>query len=110
MGQPLWFLGYPFEGMGSHFTDGTDAPFIKRGTMSAVNGDNPDAPLVYIDGFNNPGFSGGPVIYWNISARKYCLLAVVQGYREDTAKTLVNGQQVDTRWLVNSGHPVGIRN
>jgi hypothetical protein len=35
--------------------------------------------------------------------RKYEILAVVQGYREEAAKTIVNGRQVDTALLVNSG-------
>ena len=58
MGQQVWFLGYPY-GIASHFQSGKVAPFIKRGTMSAIDAANPDAIVIYIDGFNNPGFSGG---------------------------------------------------
>lgn len=109
-GQQLWFIGYPF-GMGSRVTikggGGTVLPFIKRGTMSAIDATNPDAVVYYIDGFNNPGFSGGPIVFWEFSSRTYKILAVVQGYKEDTAKMLVNGQQVDTNILVNSGIIVG---
>jgi hypothetical protein len=57
----------------------------------------------YIDGFNNPGFSGGPVLYWEFATRTYKILAVVKGYRNDTAKILINGKQVETNILVNSG-------
>jgi len=62
---------------------------------------------LYIDGFNNPGFSGGPILFWSFNERAYRILGVVQGYREDTAKVLVNGQHVDTQLLVNSGILVG---
>jgi hypothetical protein len=114
LGQQVWFLGYPF-GIGSHFAPGGVAPFnkggalpfIKRGTMSAIDGTNPDAVVIYIDGFNNPGFSGGPILYWNFSKRTYEILAVVQGYKEDSAKVLVNGQHLDTQVLVNTGILVG---
>jgi hypothetical protein len=105
MGQQVWFLGYPW-GLGSHFRNG-DMPFIKRGTMSAMDATSPNAVVLYIDGFNNPGFSGGPIVYWDFSKHAYRILGVVKGYREDTAKVLVNGQHADTQLLVNSGILVG---
>lgn len=115
MGQQVWFLGYPFlDGMSSHFSVGAgaaapkEAPFIKRGTMSAIDASNPDAVVVYIDGFNNPGFSGGPIVYWDFSSHSYAVLGVVKGYRaENGVKAIVNGQQVDTQLLSNSGILVG---
>jgi hypothetical protein len=105
MGQAVWFLGYPY-GIASRLKD-FEAPFIKRGTMSAIDASNPDAVILYIDGFNNTGFSGGPIIYWSFSERAYRIIGVVKGYRADTAKVLLNGQQVDTHILVNSGILVG---
>ena len=71
--------------------------------MSAIDASNPDAVVVYIDGFNDPGFSGGPIVYWDFKKRAYRIVGVVSGYKNDTAKTIVNGQQVDTQLLVNSG-------
>jgi hypothetical protein len=106
MGQQVWFLGYPYGGLGSHWSNG-EAPFIKRGTMSAIDASNPDAVVVYIDGFNNPGFSGGPIVYWDFSKHVYGIVGVVMGYREDTAKVLVNGVPVDAPILVNSGILIG---
>lgn len=112
MGQQVWFLGYPLEGLGSHFGAGpnkamSEAPFIKRGTMSAIDGTDPDAVVVYIDGFNNPGFSGGPIVYWDFNEHAYRIFGVVQGYRTEDAHMMVNGQQLDTNILVNSGILVG---
>jgi hypothetical protein len=105
--QQVWFFGYPFEGLGSHMNDGRLIPFMKRGTMSAIVGTNPDAVLLFIDGFNNPGFSGGPIIFWSFSSRKYEIIGVVQGFRTDTAKAVINGVKIDTNILVNSGILVG---
>jgi hypothetical protein len=103
MGQQLWFLGYPFlEGLQTKAPN-FEAPFIKRGVMSALVSTDPKAVVFYIDGFNNKGFSGGPVVYFDFSEHRYRILAVVQGYKNDQALALVNGQQVDTNILVNSG-------
>jgi S1-C subfamily serine protease len=108
MGQQVWFLGYPW-GLGSRWSGGGGGlvPFIKRGTMSAIDATNLDAVVLYIDGFNNPGFSGGPIVYWSFSKHAYRIIGVVKGYKEDTAKVLVNGEHVDTQLLVNSGILVG---
>jgi S1-C subfamily serine protease len=105
LGQQVWFIGYPF-GMSSVPAKGstiTELPFMKRGSMSAVDASNPEAVVYYIDGFNNPGFSGGPVLYWEFTTHVYKILAVVKGYRPDTAKILINGRPVETDILVNSG-------
>jgi hypothetical protein len=106
MGQQVWFLGYPY-GIGSRWSNGVEAPFIKKGTMSAMDATNQDAVVLYIDGFNNPGFSGGLIVYWDLNKHAYGIAGVVMGYKEDTAKVLINGQHVDTQLLVNSGILVG---
>jgi len=111
MGQLVWFLGYPFfEGLGTHTTlngNPVELPFIKRATLSASDGSNPDAVLLYLDGFNNEGFSGGPILFWSFGDRKYKIAGVVRGYRQTNAKTIINGQAVDTPLLVNSGIMMG---
>ncbi len=110
-GQQVWFLGYPW---GIHTVGirvfethkievNAELLFIKRGTMSASDATHLDAVILYIDGFNNPGFSGGPILYWDFNERAYKIAGVVMGYRQDTAKLIVNGQHVDTQLLVNSG-------
>ena len=101
LGQQVWFLGFP-HGLGSR-SNNLEFPFIKKGTMSAVDSTNPDSFVLYIDGFNNPGFSGGPILFWDFSQQKYMILGVVQGFKNENAKMIVNGQQVDTPVSVNSG-------
>lgn len=102
-GQQVWFLGFPLlEGLESRATK-FEAPFIKRGTMSAIVSTDPNAVVMFIDGFNNKGFSGGPVIYWDFKEHQYRILAVVSGYKNAQAEAVINGQKVDTNILVNSG-------
>jgi hypothetical protein len=115
LGQQVWFLGFPFAGIGSPVRGGSPIgndkdiviPFIKRGTMSAMDGCQSTAVVLYIDGFNNRGFSGGPILYWSFGAKRYRILGVVEGYLNDRATSLQNGQQVDTDVLVNSGILIG---
>ncbi len=105
-GQPLWFLGYPFAdpALISHFSEQQiTLPFIKKGTLSAMDTSNEKANVVYIDGFNNPGFSGGPVVYWDFNVHAYRILAVVQGYRNQLADAVVDGKKVESNILINSG-------
>lgn len=105
LGQAVFFIGYPF---GLHsMSDKYEFAFIKRGTMSAVDARDKNSIVLYIDGFNNPGFSGAPIMYWNFDKRAFRLLGVVQGYKEDTAKVLINNEHVNTALLVNSGILVG---
>ena len=108
LGQQVWFLGYPFGdiSMTSRFQS-EQIPFIKRGTLSAINGSDPNAVVIYVDGFNNPGFSGGPIVYWDFRKRAYRIMGVVKGYRTDRAKVEVNGQQLDSNVLINSGILIG---
>jgi len=104
-GQQVWFLGYPY-GLGTQFSNG-EIPFIKRGTLSAIDTSNRNAIILYIDGFNNPGFSGGPIIYWDFNEHAVRILGVVKGFKFENAKVLVNGVERDTNLLVNSGILVG---
>ena len=105
-GQRVWFLGYPYR-IGTQFSVDTKwsggSPFIKGGVMSAIDAHDKNAIVMYIDGFNNPGFSGGPIVCWDFSLKKYEIIGVVQGYRPESAKIEVNGQPVDTQLMVNSG-------
>lgn len=101
-GQRVWFIGYPF-GLGSIMKGGIRLPFMKEGSMSAIDSSNPNATVIYIDGFNNPGFSGGPIVFWDFTTHKYELLGVVMGYKMEETKAVINKQVVDTRVLENSG-------
>jgi Trypsin-like peptidase domain len=114
MGQQVWFLGYPSFDVEnnnltvmSHFENQQILPFIKKGTMSAVDASNANAVMLYIDGFNNSGFSGGPIIYWDFKQRAYRIIGVVMGYISDTAKIRVNGNTIKSDVLINSGILIG---
>ncbi len=62
LGQKAFFLGFPY-GYAQSFSNGKSQfgalPLVKSASISAFN---IDGNLV-LDGHNNPGFSGGPVVF-----------------------------------------------
>ncbi|HWM91163.1 MAG TPA: serine protease [Thermoanaerobaculia bacterium] len=88
LGQQVYFLGYPF-GLG---TQGSSAPappgfgeipFLKSGIVSAIDDRDLEASLLYLDGHNNPGFSGGPIVFWHSESGRFRIAGVVRGYRNE---------------------------
>ncbi len=93
LGQQVYFLGYPY-GLG---TAGASAPippgfgeipFLKSGIVSALDDRDPEANLLYLDGQNNPGFSGGPIVFWHAESRRFRVAGVVRGYRNEALPVL----------------------
>jgi hypothetical protein len=92
LGQQVYFLGYPY-GLG-----GTGAapvpkgfgevPFLKSGIVSAVDDRDPEASVLYLDGHNNPGFSGGPIVFWHAASGSFRVAGVVRGYRNEALPVL----------------------
>ena len=94
-GQDAFFLGFPY-GIASP-GQGLNGPYplaiIKRGTISGT------IPLdvakktyiVLLDGYNNPGFSGGPIVYRDFSQNKYVmkLIGVVSGFIPETVPAMI---------------------
>jgi len=115
-GQQVWFLGYPLwsrdhpHGLSSSLAKASQIlPFIRRGTLSAIDSTNPKSTVLYIDGINNKGFSGGPIVYWSFSAHEYRILGVIRGYLNDEypQEWTINGQKVNETVLANSGIMIG---
>ena len=67
-GQDVFFLGFPYGIVGKvAFTaNGYPLPFVKRATLSLIKDD-----VYFLDGHNNPGFSGGPVVFRPPGAQEF---------------------------------------
>lgn len=80
-GQEAFFLGFPY-GIGDMLLreTGHPVPFVKRLTVSSLSG----KPYL-LDGHNNPGFSGGPVVFCPPGHKEFQVAAVVSGYRSASA-------------------------
>lgn len=85
-GQEAYFLGFPYGIFmnGQNVNGDYPFPFIKRATISSSQ--NIDlakkAIMILLDGYNNPGFSGGPIVYrdYYASGLVMKLLGVVSGF------------------------------
>jgi hypothetical protein len=88
-GQDAYFLGFPYGMMMSGKNVNGDSPiaFAKRATMSATRpvDTGKKAVVIELDGFNNPGFSGGPIVYrdFHQPGFVYKLLGVVSGFKPE---------------------------
>lgn len=92
LAQDAYFLGFPFGEYGEIGPTNNDypMPFVKRAIISSFNkGGRPS--IVYLDGHNNPGFSGGPVIIKNPGNGEFEVLAVVSAYRYEPQNVQYNG-------------------
>ena len=118
LGDDVYFLGYPL-GLHTNFFEYSSLPLpiIKKAYLSGVIGDPPNSHFL-LDGHNNRGFSGGPVVTHRIDERKpeggtssskwpgriYGLLGIISAFRVEMERayegdTLSNTIQVPT----NSG-------
>jgi S1-C subfamily serine protease len=65
LSQDVYFLGFPY-GMaieGKTLNAGFPLPFVKKGIIAAFIDSGAGYQIIFVDGVNNPGFSGGPVVY-----------------------------------------------
>ncbi len=101
LGQQVYFVGYPTEPAGASFyatrtmQTGLDEltvfPFLKAGILSAFDNQTyPNVLVIYLDGHNNPGFSGGPIVYRPLvgETKNTQLLGVVSGYQWEVSGVL----------------------
>ena len=85
LAEEVRFYGFP-HGLSTPLTSGFPVAFVKRGIVSSFFG----TPLgsgtesLFIDGHNNPGFSGGPVV--TIRNGEYKVAAVIASYRYSLQK------------------------
>ena len=99
LGENVHFLGFPF-GLGSEvgaLNSEFPIPWVKRGIVSAFDDD-----VIFLDGHNNPGFSGGPVV--REEGAEVQILGVVSGYRYDRRAVLdSDGREGPYTYDLNAG-------
>lgn len=104
--QDVYFLGYPYgiRMEGDNTTGQFPIPLIKRATLSAVLFEGSTALL--LDGHNNPGFSGGPVVFRQTgeSSREFYVASIVSAYRFAPEPILDNeGKETSFKYHANTG-------
>lgn len=84
LGQNMYFLGFPF-GLymeTGKLNDRVTIPLVKGGIFSGIfTTPSTDYGIIMVDGMNNPGFSGGPIVFVDQSTKELKVAGVVRGYR-----------------------------
>ena len=104
LGQDVYFLGFPFGSginvgeINRHFP----VPFVKKAIISAIEFEEPQALL--LDGHNNPGFSGGPVVFQKQLRNEFYVASIVSGYRFESEPIFdENENETSLRCHANTG-------
>ncbi len=89
-GQDAFFVGFPFGGSAfatsayEHRLNGEyPLPIIKRGLYSGTYETKDRSPVIFLDGLNNHGFSGAPIVYRDLDQMNdwvFHVLGVVSGF------------------------------
>lgn len=102
--QNVFFLGFPFSmvGLGMEVNNQYPVPFVKSAILSALMKDANGRGMLYLDGYNNIGFSGGPVVFEHPQgSNNLRIAAVTRGYVSQENK--VNSVAGVFNYLENSG-------
>lgn len=69
---------------------GFPIPFVKKGIISSFITDSLGTTQIFLDGHNNPGFSGGPVVvtnFGNETKHKMRIIGIVSAYLNENKIT-----------------------
>jgi len=104
LGQDVYFLGFPY-GLTSEvgeLNQNYPFPFVKKATMSAMDF-NPNR--IFLDGHNNPGFSGGPVVFSEVGkpTNPLSVAGVISGYRFRMEQVYLEGKPTALEFRYNTG-------
>ncbi len=82
IGQDTYFLGFPFQlkGESGKINNSFPFPFVKKAVFSAIQKGSNNEFIYYFDGHNNPGFSGGPIVFKKEGSDELQVCGVVRGY------------------------------
>ncbi|HAR96411.1 MAG TPA: hypothetical protein DCR97_10685 [Deltaproteobacteria bacterium] len=99
IGQELYFLGFPF-GLSTQTDEPSPQliPFINHAFLSAVDSRFGSGNVLYLDGHNNPGFSGGPVVSRGYGEKQSLqIVGVLSAYRVQLSRETIT-ERTDARY------------
>lgn len=122
-GQDMYFVGFPFGA--SSFADSVYAkhlngdypmPITKKGVYAGTLETKGRAPVILLDGYNNHGFSGAPIVFHEVNrpidaTTRFDVMGVVSGFvpelvkvvRPDTIKDGEDVSKVESWRLMTAG-------
>jgi hypothetical protein len=105
IGANLWFLGFPYGMMSTlSLISGLTMPLIKHALLSGVQGTTTVEAFI-LDGMNNEGFSGGPVIFrrQHANADGQSVLGIISSYSAAETEVTLGGVATGMRAAINTG-------
>lgn len=104
-GQDVYFLGFPYGMTGEIGQMNRDfpLPFVKKAIVSCLHTTPTDAQLLFLDGHNNPGFSGGPVVFKEPNNDSFKVAGVISGYRYNEEPIYQGAQELPLAYRYNTG-------
>jgi len=105
LGQEAFFLGFPYGlfGEAGELNSNYPVPFVKRATVSSVRVSEFGPAVVFLDGHNNPGFSGGPVLFKEQEHGELKVASVISGYRFASEPVFHGEQELPVTYRYNTG-------
>lgn len=104
--QDVYFLGFPFglqDVNNAPLNRQFPIPLVKKAIVSAIINDA-GGNYMLLDGHNNPGFSGGPVVFKRGAENTFNVAGIISGYRVNHEPILVNNNpQNDIIHRANTG-------
>ena len=105
LGEDVLFLGFPY-GLANEIGELSNyfpVPLVKKGIVSALQYEG--AEVLLLDGHNNPGFSGGPVVYKSTTDRlgSMTVVGVVSGYLRTSEPVYDSGEESKLSYSYNTG-------
>ncbi len=106
LSQDAYFLGFPF---GLHSEVGAinsdlPIPLVKKACVSMFSFATGTEKYILLDGHNNPGFSGGPVIYTRPGdIHDVRVAGVISSYRFEWDKVYLGGKETPLSIQYNTG-------
>lgn len=105
-GQDTYFLGFPYkiqDDKSSINNRNFPLPLVKKAILSGMISDETGKYLL-LDGINNPGFSGGPVIFNRPNEiGNFKVAGIISGYRFSNEPVYNNGEETVLSVKVNTG-------
>lgn len=104
IGQECLFLGFPLYAFLSSSTSIGNVALVKKAIVSARLIQD-DVTKILLDGHNNPGFSGGPIITHNGKASEQFIIGVISGYfiQENKTEIKIDDKEYELMRNSNSG-------
>lgn len=104
LGQDTYFLGFPLgiQASAGEINRHYAMPLVKKATLSGICFENPKTLL--LDGHNNLGFSGGPVVFQKKPGSEFFVASIVSAYNQMPEPIFdTKGNKTPLRYHANMG-------